>query len=215
MSNNEPGPFRRWKEGDPDSLNPLLCEYLPRVKGIVRAQLGHPLRSRLESDDILQEAVHSFLKLLPHFEVNDEEHFVNLLSRLVRNAICARYHYFSAERRDFLRERELTTGCEARCLSALLNGSRPPSEQLANAEAADEILAHILVMDSDDQDVVVMRLDGLQYRQMAELLGTTAEAARKRYVRALRKLVESIESGRRAREDAARAQDAERTQQEN
>ena len=162
---------------------------LPEVKQRVRETLGLPLRRKLESDDVVQDAIVALLERVKLHDVNDEEHLRNLLTRLVRNAICAKYHYFSAERRAFLKERALQNSHATEALKSFVNRVATPSDILTVKEQFDQTLLDIMLMDSKYQDVLVMRIDDFPYAQIAKKLEISEASARKRYTRALTKLL--------------------------
>ena len=192
--------FDRWQAGDSESLDTLLRYYLPQLKTVVRRQLGYPLRNKLDSDDIVQEVLRSFVDILPRYEIQDENHFVNLLGRLVRNAISARYHYFSAERRALRRDREAYTDeLRGRHASGRPLDEPSVSEVLVRNEQVNEMLKHLFLLEASDQEALGLRLDGLEYAEIGERLEISSEAARKRYDRAVKRLLARITEARKKR----------------
>jgi RNA polymerase sigma-70 factor, ECF subfamily len=70
-----------------------------------------------------------------------------------------------------------------------LAGDLSPGQQLAAKELADRVGHAVAELVEADREVLLMRhMEGLNYAEMACLLGIGADAARKRYGRALLRL---------------------------
>src|SRR5262249_14069822 len=91
--------------GDKEALNDLYNRYLMRVLAAVRARLGAELRGKLESWDVVQEAMLASLKNVQSFTQTSEGAFLNWLAKVVENRIRDQLDYFHAEKRDHRLER--------------------------------------------------------------------------------------------------------------
>src|SRR5262249_4517012 len=92
--------LQRVQTGDRDALNELYNRYLMRVLAAVRARLGAELRSKLESWDVVQDALMASLKNVQSFEPASEGAFLNWLAKIVENRIRDQLDYFRADKRD-------------------------------------------------------------------------------------------------------------------
>ena len=81
-------------------LNELYNRYLMRVLAAVRARLGAELRGKLESWDVVQDALLASLKNVQAFNQTSEGAFLNWLAKVVENRIRDQLDYFRAEKRD-------------------------------------------------------------------------------------------------------------------
>src|SRR6266567_468740 len=92
--------LKRVQIGDKKALNDLYNRYLMRVLAAVRARLGAELRGKLESWDIVQDAMMASLKNVQSFNQTSEGAFLNWLAKVVENRIKDQLDYFRAEKRD-------------------------------------------------------------------------------------------------------------------
>src|SRR5882724_8681380 len=104
--------LERWRLGDESALTEILDLHLPWIRQRVREQLGRELRSKVASDDVLQEAVIEFLRYGPRFAPQSEQQLRALLARIVANTICDQSNWFQAARRRMSRETRLSTSAE-------------------------------------------------------------------------------------------------------
>lgn len=86
--------------GNRTALDELFERYSGRVLTIARARLGRGLRRRLESRDILQEALAEAFQSFDRFEVKTESAFLHWIAQIVEHAITRKATYFSAQKRD-------------------------------------------------------------------------------------------------------------------
>ena len=99
--------LRRAKGGDVQALNDLFLRFGERLRTVVRLRLGIRLRSKLESCDIVQDAL---MKALPgiqdaHFTTSGT--FFHWLTAIVENHIRDLADHYAADKRDAARERPL------------------------------------------------------------------------------------------------------------
>jgi RNA polymerase sigma-70 factor (ECF subfamily) len=186
---------RQAKAGDADALNDLLKRYSPRVLEIVRIRLGASLREKLESQDIVQEAFVRAVKNFDRFELRHEKAVLHWLGELALNAIRDRYDYHRAAMRDMYKEKPLDR------VSGEEDGKHDPEDRLTPSRfvsGQEELLNLAKALDElpqDARDVVVFRdVEQLEFKEIAEFLGRTEDAARMLYVRAKVKLSKRFES---------------------
>ena len=63
---------KKVQAGDQDALNSLYGRYVPRILAAVRIRLGAELRGKVESWDILQDAMFASLKNVQAFNYDGE-----------------------------------------------------------------------------------------------------------------------------------------------
>src|SRR6476620_11162918 len=86
--------LQRVQSGDRNALNDLYNRYLMRVLAAVRARLGAELRTKLESWDVVQDALLASLKNVGAFNQAGEGAFLNWLAKIVENRIRDQMDYF-------------------------------------------------------------------------------------------------------------------------
>src|SRR5437870_13066844 len=99
--------LQRVQTGDTEALNELYNRYLMRVLAAVRARLGAELRGKLETWDVVQDALLASLKNVQSFDQTSEGALLNWLAKIVENRIRDQLDYFHAEKRDHRVERPL------------------------------------------------------------------------------------------------------------
>ncbi len=182
----------RWHEGEEEALHALIEDHLPWVRGQVRRHLTPLLRAKAESVDFMQDAVLQFLRFAPQFSVSDSRQFRALLLKVVESTLHNRYDWFTAKRRSISRERPLPSE-SVLSLDVPRERMATPSKMAENNEREAWIRLGLEFLDSDDQEMIVLRQwDGLSWIQIGEKLGLSKDAARMRYNRAVDRLSDRI-----------------------
>jgi RNA polymerase sigma-70 factor (ECF subfamily) len=177
-------------QGNPQALEELLARQRPQLLKFVDFHLERPLRTRIDPEDVVQEAqmevvrrMDDFLERRPmpfHLWVRKTtyERLVNLRRRHLRRA-----------RRSVHRETALSDQSSLLLAGPLVDRGPSPSEQLAAREFAERVGAAVAELEEPDREILLMRhAEELPYEEIACLLEVTAAAARKRYGRALIRL---------------------------
>jgi RNA polymerase sigma factor (sigma-70 family) len=85
---NETGVLvRRARRGDEGAMSTLLERYQPRVMRIVRRRIGNELRSRMESGDVVQDAMVEVIHSFDDFKVKDDRSFLRWISGVIENRL--------------------------------------------------------------------------------------------------------------------------------
>jgi RNA polymerase sigma-70 factor (ECF subfamily) len=184
--------LKRHYQGDESALRLLLEAHLPYVQRMVRNRLGDRLRWKVETNDLVQEAVLEFLRYGPKVVLTDERHLRALLARIVQNVIGNQHEWFQRRRREMCRERPLPEDSVLE-LDGTVRPVTRPSEAAARAETEGLMRLALELLDPADRDVIVLReWDGLEFAAIGERLGLGPDAARMRYARALPRLAERM-----------------------
>ncbi len=189
----------RWHDGDEESLAVLVERHLPWVRAVVAARLGPKLRARAETGDFVQDALIEFLRFVPRFKTSDELHFRALMARIIDTTLRDGNDWFTARRRDMAREQPLPSDSVLDLDSGQIDRDTP-SRLLERDERQAWIRLGIELLAAGDRDVIVLRdWDELGFREIGQRLGIGEEAARKRYLRAVRRLAGVVDSLRKGR----------------
>ena len=189
---------RQVQAGDRDALNQLYNRYVSRVLAAVRARLGAELRSKVESWDILQDAMLASLKNIESFEHNSEGAFLNWLAKVVENRIRDRLDFFRAGRRDHRKE-EALGGARSDDSSIPLDlpdrtGLPTPSEMLIlNEDLARLEQAMDRLPDESRELSVATKIEGRSYQEIAQDHGKSPDAVRMQVNRALVALTKAFQ----------------------
>lgn len=190
-----------WHAGDAQALSALVEQELPWIAARIRRRLGQFLRTRHDTQDIVQETLLSTLRDGPRFVVADRGSFRALISRIVENVIRREHEHMTAGRRDARREAPLPS----RDTVLHLGGGRSPCADVSEEAATNELRAWVRLalelLSNDDREVVQLReYGGLSFAELGARLGGIQEnAARMRFHRALARLgvlLDRLRSGR-------------------
>ena len=182
--------LQRFQSGDNDALNELYSRYLNRVLAAVRARLGAELRGKLESCDILQDALLASLKNVQSFSQTGEGAFVNWLAKVVENRVRDNLDYFRAKRRDHRLEKPLPGARSDESAAPLDLPERrcapTPSQALMLSE---DLARHEMAMDQLSEEsrelIVAVKIEGRSLQEIAQAVGKSPDAVRMQVKRAL------------------------------
>jgi RNA polymerase sigma-70 factor (ECF subfamily) len=193
--------LRRAAEGDPDSWESLLAENRQRLRRMVAFRLDERLQGRVDPSDVLQDAYLAAWKDLGSYVQQPEIPFFLWLRGIAGNKLKELHrHHLGTKMRDARREvsinqavsPELTTAALA---AHLLGRLTQPSEAARRVELGARLQAALNSMDDVDREVLALRhFEQLSPSETAQVLGIKEKAAGMRYVRALRRLKEILNS---------------------
>lgn len=92
------------KEGDQSAINQLCRIYGERVRRIIRLRIDRKLRPKIDSVDVVQDALVLALAGLKNFTYRNEGDFLRWLSRIAENKLHDVLDKFYADKRDIRRE---------------------------------------------------------------------------------------------------------------
>jgi len=182
------------KEGDPSALNQLCSVYSERVRRIIRLRLDRKLRPKLDSVDVVQDALILALGGLKDFTYRSEGDFLRWLSRIAENKLHDILDKFYADKRDirkeipFKKEGESTEGGFVGAAEPI--GTTTPSVIMRKKEALDRLEKALDELKPEYKEVVVLkRIEGLSYAEIAERLGKSTDAVGMLLSRAMAALI--------------------------
>ena len=186
------------KEGDESALAQLCGAYAERIRRIIRLRMGSELRSKLESMDIVQDAMMAALRGLDRFTYRTEGDFLRWLCGIAENQIRGSLDRFYAAKRDIRREAPLDPGTAG-------TGSRPriaagpmvtttPSVIFSRSEDLDRLERAMDALKPEYREVIVLaKVEGLSYQETAARLGKSPEAVGMLLSRAMLALIKAFE----------------------
>jgi RNA polymerase sigma-70 factor (ECF subfamily) len=168
----------------------LVREYEPEIRREIHFRLTDPsLRRIVESVDICQSVLANFFAraALGQFELKEPQQLVHLLLTMAQNKVREWARRQHAERRDRRRDRPLDGAANG--WPELLATDPSPSEIVAGAELLDEFRKRL---SDEDRQIADRRAAGCEWAAVAEELGGTPEALRKRLGRALNRVAREL-----------------------
>ena len=173
----------RIRSGDRRAWDELYARYHDPLLFAIRCRLGPGLRSRLQSEDVLQSVVLDALRDLVRYEHRGPGSLGHYLHACVLNKIRRKAEYHGARKRNG--EVPLTDALEAR-----LPG--PATEEplrYFECERYEALESGIARLPEEMREVVILRaVEGQSNREAASLLHRSEESTSKLYNRALARL---------------------------
>jgi RNA polymerase sigma-70 factor (ECF subfamily) len=186
------------KGGDESARGQLCVAYAERVRRIIRLRMGSELRSKLESMDIVQDAMVAALRGLDRFNYRDEGDFLRWLCGIAENQIRGSLDRFHAAKRDIRKEVPLGHGAGVpegtAPLAAASMATATPSAIFSRSEDLDKLERAMDTLSPEHREVVVLaKVEGHPYKEIAARLGKSPEAVGMLLSRAMLALIKAFE----------------------
>jgi RNA polymerase sigma-70 factor (ECF subfamily) len=187
--------------GDPEALAHLFDRYRYRLRRMVKLRLDRRLQGRVDPSDVLQEAYLDLARRAPEYLANQTVPFFLWLRMLTgQRLLMIHRQHLGAQMRDAGQEVSLHGGdapqATSACLAAQLLGRfTSPTQAALRAELQAQLQQVLNDMDPLDREVLVLRhFEELSNNETAEVLGLQKAAASNRYIRALKRLKDTLSS---------------------
>ena len=185
------------KEGDDSALEQLCRVYGERVRRIIRLRMGKEIRSKLDSMDLVQDALLSALGGLGDFTYKNEGDFLRWLSKITQNALRDNLDKLYTDKRDIRKEVRLesyepTTGSGFVGTPGAIEATTP-SLIMSKKEDLDKLEKAIDELKPDYREVIVLsKIDGLSYKEIGDRLGKSIDSVGHLLSRAMVALTEAF-----------------------
>ena len=190
----------RLRSGDVKALAELFAKHRDRLWRIAGFRLPDRLRTRVDPEDVLQEAYLAAARRLEHYGAEAKFSPFVWLRMIVNQTLIDTYRrHVGAKMRDLEREVHIEACRYAQATSAslaihLVGHQTSPSQAAARAELLSQVEQAMESMDPIDREVLALRhFEELTNGEVAEVLGIQQKAASIRYVRAMRRLKTVLE----------------------
>ncbi len=173
--------LRRVKQGDKPAAFELVKSYEPMIRAVVRHRLHNPLmRRQFDSLDICQSVMASFFPgvMENHFKVDDPKQLMALLLQMARNKLAHQMRRHRQKCRDVAN----AISADSSSFGELPGTQLPPDRVAASREELNHLLEQL---DDDTRRIALMRGEGYEWQEIAQVMGGTAEARRKQLQRAI------------------------------
>ena len=176
-------------------LGTLLSENRSRLHRMVQLRMDRRLQGRVDASDVIQEAYVEATERLAEYE-RDPKMPPFLWLRFITAQRLLRIHrsHFGVQARDPRREISLFAGNMPEATSAalaaqLIGQQTSPSQAAMRAETRLQLQEALNALGEIDREVLALKhSEQLTSGEIAVVLDISESAARKRYIRALRKL---------------------------
>lgn len=188
------------RSGDQPALAELFARHRDKLRRMVQLRLDHRLAGRVSASDVLQEAYIDAVKRIDHYFAKPDQSFFGWLRLVVGQRLADVHREHLAQKRDAAQEipihRGAAPGADSACLAAcLLGDGTSPSHAAARSESFGRLEEALAQMDALDREVLALRhFEEMSNAETAAILGIQPAAASKRYVRALARLKQILET---------------------
>ncbi len=187
--------------GDRDALAKLFRLHSPRLRRIINFRLDRRIYGRIDADDVLQEAYlnaeHRTKWLLSDRPVT----LFIWLRQIVNQTICdVHRRHLVTRKRSARRDVSIHGGWDTQSTSVslashLLDHLTTPSQAALRAEMSQQIDAALGSLSAIDREILALRhFEELSNSEAAQVLGMTSQAASMRYVRALERMRDLVQT---------------------
>jgi RNA polymerase sigma-70 factor (ECF subfamily) len=191
--------LNRARAGDPAALGVLFARHRDRLRRMVDLRLDRRLQGRVDPSDVLQEAGLDAVHRFPDY-LRDARVPVILWLRTVVGDRLSRLHrqHLGAQMRDAALEvsiyRDALPAASSAALAAQLLGKHTsPTEAAVRAERMLRVQEALNALDPIDREIISLRhFEGLSRSEAAAALAIAEPAAAKRYVRAMKRLKDTL-----------------------
>lgn len=185
------------KAGDNSALD-LLCKvYGERVRRIVRLRMDREIRPKLDSMDVVQDALFSALKGIKGFVYKNEGDFLQWLSTIAQNQLRDNRDKFHADKRDIRKEVRLdknasATGHGPGRISYAIE-TTTPSVILSRKEELDNLEKAMDKLKPEYREIIILaKIDRLSYKEIGQRLNKSADAVGHLLLRAMETLTDTF-----------------------
>ena len=193
--------LRRLAKGDHRDWGALLERHRQRLRRMIALRLDQRLQGRIDASDVIQEAYLEASTRLEDYLRRPTMPFYLWLRFLTGQKLLELHrHHLGAQMRDAGREVSLYRGSlpetsTAALAAQLLGRDTRPSEAAVRAERKIRLQEALNSMEPMDREVLALRhFEQLTTPEVAQVLCIKEAAAGKRYLRALRRLKEILNS---------------------
>lgn len=182
---------------DEFSLPLMFSEHRDRLLRVIDFRLDHRLQSRVDPEDVLQEAYIEITKRWPAYRAEMPVSFYVWARQItLQTLIDVQRRHFGQKRspqrenRPHYNSVDGTSDSIARVIESQLT---TPSRAVIRAEEVQQLQEALATMDATDREVLALRhFEHLGNAEVAEALGLSPTAASNRYVRAMTRLGEIL-----------------------
>ena len=182
---------------DPASIEALLAAHMAELRAFVGERADRLVLSKESRSDLVQSVCREVVEHAARYRYREGDAFVHWLRRTAERKIIDRYRYYTAGKRDALRETGATPGLDG--LDARDGGARPSQHAVA-AEQAERLQRALDALPAHYRDVIrLARLESLPLAEVAARLGRSEDSVRNLLFRALGALSDTLERTTTAR----------------
>ncbi len=184
--------------GDDAAQGVLLERYRNYLLLIARSLLGRSLRSQVDASDLVQETLFRAHRHFHQFRGTDEPELIGWLRQILVHHLSNQVKFHHRRVRDLGRQVSLGSLLDLSGQSvarARVLATSSPSSHASHRERAVLLADALAQLEPDEREVVLLRaFEQHSFRDIAEAMGSSADAARRLWARALAALHRILET---------------------
>jgi RNA polymerase sigma-70 factor (ECF subfamily) len=190
--------IERARAADTSALAGLLELYRNYLRLLARTGIDAAVRRKADPSDLVQETMLKATQHFAGFRGTTEAELAAWLRQILAQSLIDHARRYRTSGRNVMRERSLTDLLDRSsiALSGLVARRAEGSHSLPRGRDAGVILAEAMAeLADDDREVITLRnLEQLEWADIAAKMRRTPDAARRLWVRALRRLRPVVEA---------------------
>jgi RNA polymerase sigma-70 factor (ECF subfamily) len=173
------------RAGSPEAWETLCSRHGARLLTLIRLRMGASIRSRTESDDILQATLLKAVVGIGSFRGRSQDSFVAWLARIAANVVRDQVDHASRRRRATAAEQPLEDVASGRLVACI----RSQTSRIAWDERRERLESALESLAPEHREVIILRkLEELPFSEVAQRLGRSPDACRMLLARAMASL---------------------------
>ena len=188
--------LRRARGGSEDAFGQLVEACRQYLMSIARRELPEDLQAKVSASDLVQETLMKAREGFGGFDGCSRRELMGWLRAILRNKVAdARRRFTDAAKRDLGREVSLDDSRFARQRAGLPATDPSPSSRARSRETQEQIDRAIAALPENLRTILQLHhRDAIGYDEIACRLGTTADAVRKTWCRAIKELRRNLDA---------------------
>ncbi|AMV33984.1 RNA polymerase sigma factor CnrH [Pirellula sp. SH-Sr6A] len=189
------------RQGEPEAVDALMDRHRDSLRRMIQLRLDQRLNQRMDVSDVIQDVLVEANRRLKDYMSNPVIPFHLWIRQIAKDRIidAHRRHRLSAKRSIDREQPQPGKGPPDQSTIELANqfrdGALTPAAAATQKELAAQIEAAVHLLRDQDREIILMRhYEQLNNQEIAQSLGLTEPAASMRYLRALKRLREVIDS---------------------
>ena len=188
----------RIHSGETDALFEYIENRRPQLIAFINRNMGDRLRTKIEPEDVLQEAALSCLKSFGEIDFSKIDMFSWICQQCQRRIVDSHRHFFAAKKRDAAKEIALSGGSGGEegdlGFEGLIAASiTTPSAAFSKQQKEFQMQHWIAGVSEDAQTVLKLRfVDGLATKEIAKKMEKSDAAVRVLLTRTVKKLKDAV-----------------------
>lgn len=177
------------RNGSREALGRLLEVYRRYLLRVAIHKLEAAVRAKVDPSDLVQDTYLEAVRDFRRFEGTTEQELLGWLRRILCNNVANLHRHFETDKRQVVREMALKEVVACELSHPAVKQSEPSSRQGESHEQNEHLEQAMQRLPKPHRQVFLLHtLEELTFVQIADKLGSTADAVRKRYGRAAVKL---------------------------